>query len=248
MSDVQGFEFTIDRSSEEPLFTQLARSLGGAITSGRYRAGDRIPTEPELADLYGVSRITVRRAIDELSNDGMVVKRQGKGTYVRNRKVSPKIQHITSFTESTLASGMTPSATVLRREVLDSVPADVPDRAEFRGDRVLYIQRVHFADAAPIMIENNYYPASRYQYLVSEPLEGSLFETLGAHGVVVGGSENSYIDAVAATRAEAVHLAVPVGDPLFLFHREMLDADGGLIYVGRQYIAGSRYRFLYDLT
>ena len=247
MADMPQQELALDRMSMEPLFSQVEKSLNSAIASGKFLPGSRIPTEPELAEIYGVSRITIRRASDELCQHGILVKRQGKGTFVRERKMARKIEHAASFTESCKASGMVPSAAVLKREVLASVPSDFAGREEFAGDQIIYIQRIHYADGAPIMIENNYYPYSRYSFLLSEPLEGSLFEALAAHGVRIGGSQNSYIDAIASTRAQASLLSVLVGDPLFLLYREMLDKNGALIYIGRQYIAASRYRFFYDV-
>ncbi len=248
MVDIPREEITLDKMSVEPLFAQVEKSLNSAINSGRFLPGERIPTEPELAEIYGVSRITIRRAIDELCQHGILVKRQGKGTFVRERKMTRKIEHAASFTESCIASGMVPSAAVMKRELLKSVPSDIAARPEFGDDRILYIQRIHYADGAPIMIENNYYPYSRYSFLYSEPLVGSLFETLAAHGVEIGGSENSYIDAIAATRVHAAMLSILVGDPLFLLYREMLDKNNELIYIGRQYIAASRYRFFYDVN
>lgn len=239
-------DLSLDRTSVEPLFAQVVNSLNSAVSSGEFTAGERIPTEPELAQMYGVSRITIRRAIDELCQHGVLVKKQGKGTFVCERKVSRKIQHIASFSESCKASGMVPTATVMKRELLESVPPSIADRQEFVGNQILYVQRIHYADGVPIMIENNYYPYPRYEFLLSEPLEGSLFTVLAEHGIEVAGSENSFIDAIGATRAHAADLSVIVGDPLFMFYREMLDSKGALIYVGRQYICGSRYRFRYD--
>ncbi|SDN75993.1 hypothetical protein SAMN05216355_11312 [Actinomyces ruminicola] len=80
------------------------------------------------------------------------------------------------------------------------------------------------------------------------PLEGSLFEVPAEHGVRVGGSRNSYIDAPAATATQSELLQVLVGGPLFFFYREMLDDAGRLIYVGRRHIAAARRRFNYDIA
>ena len=66
-------DIALDKNSMEPLFAQVEKSLSAAITAGRFLPGERIPTEPELADMYGVSRITIRRAIDELCKHGMLV-------------------------------------------------------------------------------------------------------------------------------------------------------------------------------
>jgi GntR family transcriptional regulator len=247
MTDTPTQDVTLDRLSTEPLFTQVEKSLNSAIETGRFLPGEQIPTEPELAEMYGVSRITIRRAISELCQHGILVKRQGKGTFVQERKMSRKIEHITSFTESCKASGMTPTAAVMRREVLRSLPSEIPGRPELQNGRILYIKRIHYADGAPVMIENNYYPLPRYEFLMPEPLEGSLFETLAEHGVEIGGSENSYIDAIGATSEQASLLSILVGEPLFMFYREMLDEQGELIYVGLQHIVASRYRFAYDV-
>lgn len=246
MANTLTHRIRLDKLSAEALFVQVENSLNSAIESGGFLPGERIPTELELADIYGVSRITVRRAINELCQHGLLVKRQGRGTFVQERRMSRKIEHIASFTVSCGASGMVPTAAVLKRELLKSLPPGFPRRPEFENDQVLYIKRVHYADGVPIMIENNYYPNSRYSFLMSEPLEGSLFEKLTEHGIKVGGSENSYIDAIGATSDQAGLLSVRINDPLFAFYREMLDEHGGLIYVGLQHIVASRYRFAYN--
>lgn len=238
----------LDRQSTRPLFAQVMQSLRAAIDSGEFQPGGRIPTEPELATMYGVSRITIRRAIEELCEHGLLVKRQGKGTFVSQHKIAKKIEHISSFSESCRASGMTPSAKVLARTLLEDPPSAFTPPTELTDTQVLNIQRLHYADGVPIMIEDNYYPYSRLAFLEEAPLEGSLFEVLAEHGVRIGGSRNSYIDALAATSSQAELLQVLVGDPLFFFYREMLDDVGQLIYVGRQHITAARYRFNYDIA
>ena len=238
-------ETVIDRFGSEPLFTQVEHALYSAIDEGVLEPGERLPSELELSEYFGVSRITIRRAVSELCERGALIKRQGKGTFVRERKMSRKIEHVASFTESCLASGMRPSAVVKRREMLKSPPVDLITRSEIVNESVLYIQRMHFADGIPIMIENNYYPYSRFHFLMSEPLETSLFASLKERDVIVSGSENSYIDAVAASRDQAAQLSVLTGDPLFVLYLETLDQNGDLIYVGRQHIVANRYRFAY---
>lgn len=239
-------EIMLERTSTTPLFAQVAQRISTSIASGNLRPGQQIPTEPELATTFGVSRITIRRAIEELSERGLLLKKQGKGTFVRETKIGRKIEHISSFSESCRASGMTPSARVLHREVLEAPPSDM--EVDFGGQPVLYIRRIHYADGVPVMIENNYYPSLRLGFLATAPLEGSLFELLADRGVVIAGSRSSYIDALGATPAQAQLLDVLVGDPVFFLYREMLDSDGALVYVGRQHIAASRYRFTYDST
>lgn len=139
-------EISLERTSTKPLFAQVAQSLSAAIASGDFRPGQQIPTEPEPATTYGVSQITIRRAIEELCQHGLLIKRQGKGTFVRESKTARKIAHISSFSESCRASGMVPSAEVLRRELLDSPPPDAPPR---RGGLTRCARRTPASTACP---------------------------------------------------------------------------------------------------
>lgn len=236
----------LDHVSSQPLFSQVKAAILETIRRGDTKPGERIPPEPQLAETYGVSRITVRRAISDLCTTGYLVKRQGKGTFVKDRRVSRKIEHIASFTESCLASGMTPTARVTHRESVSALPMPVTPSTEFSTEGYLYIQRIHYADGTAVMIENNYYPRPRFDFLDDEPLEGSLFRTLGAHGIRICRGANSYLDADIASRETAEQLDILAGDPIFVFGREMLDSEGRLIYIARQLIAASRYRFVYD--
>ena len=90
----------IDKNSSLPLYHQIIKELKGQIKRNEYEAGQMIPSESELMGLYGVSRMTVRLAIDSLEKEGYVKKIQGKGTFVRESKMARKIEHISSFSES----------------------------------------------------------------------------------------------------------------------------------------------------
>src|ERR1035438_3486317 len=98
MANTLTHRIRLDKLSAEPLFVQVENSLNSAIESGEFLPGERIPTELELADIYGVSRITIRGAINELCQHGLLVKKQGRGTFVQERRMSRKIEHIASFT------------------------------------------------------------------------------------------------------------------------------------------------------
>ena len=97
------------------------------------------------------------------------------------------------------------------------------------------------------MIENNYYPCHKFSFLLTEPLDGSLYQLLrDRYNVHIAYSQNSYIDAVKATTEQSNLLHISPGDPLFMFHTEMFDNHNELIHVGYEYICGSKYRFCYD--
>ena len=237
----------LDRNSTTSLFTQIEADIRNNIESGTYKSGDKLPTENELIEMYHVSRITIRRAIDDLTKDGILVKKQGKGTFVKEKKIQRKISHTTSFTQSCLQSNLTPNSYVTLREVLNTADLAFEEKDIFHDDRVLFIQRVRIANDVPIMCENNYFPYSRFSFLKNEPLNESLFQLLETkYNIKVGAPKNSYIDLTTAGIEHANILKVTSGEPLFLLSTEMYDTKNQLIHLGKQYIVGSRYRFYLD--
>ncbi len=236
----------LNKESTTPLFEQVKEDISSKIKSGIYASGSKIPTELDLIKEYNVSRITIRRAIDDLCKLGVLIKRQGKGTFVQEKKIFRKIEHNTSFSDSCRANGMVPSASVIIRKVLTPDSKGIPAHNELKNDSVIYIQRVRSADDIPIMLENNYYPCSKYSFLLTDNLDGALYDVLKKHNIRLGCSQNSYIDALKASSEQAALLSISPGDPLFFLYTELYDIHNELVYVGCEYIVGARYRFSYE--
>ena len=237
----------LDADSTIPLFEQLENSLKDLIKSGSYQPGNRIPTEKELSQIYGVSRITIRRALDDLTKEGLLLKQQGKGTFVQNKKIMRKIQHTISFSHACKMNGMQPSSYVTKRELFQPHMINLQKEGIFGDDSVIFIQRLRLADNIPIMLENNYYSYTRFSFLLSEKLDGSLYELLNnKYHIKVGHPKNTYIDTLRAGVENAKLLKVSASEPLFLLYTEIYDTYDLLIHVGKQYIVGSKYRFNYD--
>lgn len=145
-----------------PLFEQVKEDISEKIKNGIYTAGHKIPTELELIEQYQVSRITIRRAIEELCKEGMLIKLQGKGTFVQEKKIFRKIEHTVSFSESCQANDMVPSASVTERKIMLAGDPEIPEHPAFEDNSVIFIQRVRSADNTPVMLENNYYLYDKY--------------------------------------------------------------------------------------
>ena len=237
-------QINLHKESTSPLFEQVKDDIYEKIKNGIYMAGHKIPTELELIDQYQVSRITVRRAIEELCKEGMLVKLQGKGTFVQEKRIFRKIEHTVSFSESCQTNGMVPSASVTERRIMLAGDPEVPEHSAFQDNSVIYIQRVRSADGSPVMLENNYY--DKYSFLLTESLDGSLYDLLQSKGVVIGCSQHSYIDAIKASGKHAALLDISPGDPLFLLYTELYDIQNELVYIGKQIIVASKYRFSYE--
>lgn len=227
-----------------PLYYQLKEQLTLSIKNGTFKPGSRIPAEPELREMYNVSRITVRRAVDELCKEGLLEKKRGKGTYVASPKIRRKIAHLMGFTEACATSGMTASGMLIRKDLVSRDEIDLEDDVLPDQKEWIYIQRIRYADKEPVMVENNYFPYPDYAFLMNEDLSGSLYGTLAKeHGILVTSSENSYIDLVVARGKTAGYLQVSGGTPLFYLHSEIYDQNENLIHIACQYISGDKYRF-----
>lgn len=237
----------LKEASLVPLYQQLLEEIKYSIDTGKYAYEEKIPTEPELSEKYGVSRITVRRAVDELCTEGYLVKKQGKGTFVCRPKLLRKIARtndVQGFSEACRLNNMVPGAKVTNLQI--SVAR--ADEAKFfrieENAKVLYSQRVRTADGIPIMLENNFFPYESFSYLEKEDLnEVSLFKTLKKHGVEVKETIKSTLEIVKAETDHAKLLDVAVGEPLFYMNAYFTDTKGEPVFIGRQYMVGSRYVF-----
>lgn len=236
----------LEKNSQLPLYAQLMKEIKDMIQNGQYKAGDQIPTEIELSQQYQVSRITVRRTIEELCMQGVLVKRQGKGTFVEAPKIYRMIEkdNNISFSESCHANGRKPSSHVLSCG-LEEAEEWQNNFLKLAGDKTLYhIERVLSADELPIIYEHIYIPAGYVPDLQVQKLEdGSLFRLL-REDYQINGSEKgrSTIEVKMASQSVAEHLRMNLGEPVMVLISYMNDSEENPLYISYEIIAGSRYR------
>lgn len=231
-----------------PLYQQVKEDIKAAIESGKYKPKEKIPAEPELSAEYSVSRITVRRAVEELCNEGYLVKMQGRGTFVSTPRIHRKMaggNRMESFSKTCRDTGMTPGARLLDRQI---VPMRADEREFFGCDEdglLLYIQRVRTADGQPIFEENLFFPYDEFKELMhAEWNDTSAFANI--HAVSGRWSDDTQRRTIEVTRASAEQaqtLNVPLGDPLLFMNVYFLDKQRKPLCIGRQYYVGSRYMF-----
>ena len=164
------FDDKTDRTdvSAVPLYQQVMDDLKGEIARGVYPAGSRIPSEMELAKSYGVGRVTVRRAIEELSRAGYLNRQQGRGTFVCAPKLKRKIRQkgdVQSFTEGCAANDMVPGARLVSRTVVAATREDAAFFGVEPGCELIVVERVRTADGIPVMLENNAFVLADHPYL-----------------------------------------------------------------------------------
>lgn len=240
-----------DGKAAIPLYQQVIDIIKNEINSGAYKAGARIPNEFELAESYKVGRVTVRRAIEELVQQGYLTKRQGKGTFVNAPKLKRKIRQkgdVQSFTEGCAANDMVPGARLVSRTVVAATHEDAAFFGVEPGCELIVVERVRTADGIPVMLENNAFVLADHPYLQTladkDLTDNSIFALVAEHsGRAPLKSDPCTVEIALADAQVAPLLEVPVGEPLFYMEAYFTDADERPLLLGRQKIVGSRYVF-----
>lgn len=224
-----------------PLYVQLMEELETSIRNGVYKPGDKIMTEAEMAKEYGVSLITVRKAVGSLMEKRLVVRKQGKGTFVTKPKYSRNMKKLQSFTEMCEQMGVKPGAQVLENRLI-MADKKVADRLGIEpGSNVVYISRLRLADGEPVQVEKSYFPL-KYAFLLEEDLNnGSMFECLKEKAGAKVASSEKMIELCRATAEEAALMDVKKGDYLLFVKSTAYDENGEPMYAGIQLINGDRF-------
>lgn len=227
-------------TSAEPLYRQLMAQIRGDIQTGVYPAESQIPSEQELCARYGVSRVTVRRAVKELTEEGLLRKHQGKGTFVCKPKICRDLRDINSFHASCEMQGVTAGTRVIRVQ-LAHADERTQRELELPDDRVVEIERVRTADGVPVMLETNCFPVA-YSDLLQADLRQSLYALLEARGVTPKRGIHE-ISLYYATAAQARLLEIDPGQALLLLREVVFDQRGAPLHTSHQLIRGDRFTF-----
>lgn len=233
-------DIRLDKMSPVPLYHQLARQLEGAVENGRLPKGEFLGNEIELAEVWRVSRPTVRRAIQELVDNGLLMRRRGIGTQVVNDQVRRKVK-LSSLFDDLREQGRAPTTRVL---VLERVPAtrDVAETLELAaGTDVIHIERCRSAGSIRLAILRNWLPADIVGDISAEALEnGGLYQLLRQRGIRPHYATQR-IGAVVASPAEAKTLDLAVGAPLLTMRRVMQSDSGVPVELGDHFYDAAHY-------
>ena len=227
--------------SSSPLYHQLMQRLSEDIERGTYPVGTRIPPEHQLEELYRVSRVTVRRALAELTAEGLLEKKQGKGTFVSTPRISQDLKSIHSFHDACKQNGFQGGTIVVHVRETGANGEDIRELNLREGDRVLDILRVRTADGVPVVLEENHFSMA-YSYLENENLAGSLYAILRDYGVEPKQASHD-ISMVFASEKQAELLNVEPGAPLMRLHEVVYDQKGRPLHNSLQLIRGDRFVF-----
>ena len=232
----------LQKSSQNPLYQQLMTRLRNDIDVGIYASGEKIPSEQQMCERYGVSRVTVRKAMLDLVQEGLLVRRQGKGTYVAEEKIKRDLLSITSFSNVCDKMGFTAHSKLISFNV--EIPsADERKKLELEDDEnVIEICRVRITGGEPVLLEINRYP-QRYQSILEDRELVSQYETLEKNGIIPSFAEHD-VSLGRATPFVSKYLPmVAEGEALLLLDEMVYDQHRHPLHTSRQWIRGERFVF-----
>ena len=152
----------LDRDSTSPLYLQLYTVLKNDLENGVYKKGERIPTEAELSQKYGVSRITLRNALDKLVRDNYLVRYRGRGTFVKSEKYTRSIAENLGFTEMCHRLGCTAGAKTIKSVIENATKEDIEELQLAEGANVFVLERIRYMNNVPVALECGRYTDQYY--------------------------------------------------------------------------------------
>ena len=236
----------LDRSGPVPLYYQISSRLEQAIRDQTLPAGSRLENEVALASRLGLSRPTIRRAIQDLVDQGLLVRRRGLGTTVANRKVHRKFE-LTSLYDDLVKSGQTPRTEVRLLEVRRAPDHVAEALGVPAGLDVTWIERLRHAGGEPLAIMHNAVPLDLLPLCAEDLVRCGLYELLRAAGHVPRMASQT-VGAKSATAAEARLLGDSRGAPMLTMVRTAWDASGRAVEYGAHVYRASRYSFELTLS
>ena len=240
---------TLKRGAPEPLYHQLKTALLREIEGGRWRPGERLPTEDALIKRFHVSKITVRQALRDLSQLGYIRREQGRGTFVQGPPLEEGPRELKSFTGEMQGHGFVATSRVLEQGVIPA-PPDIAARLDVpAGTPVFRLRRLRLADGEPMGLQDACIPLHLVPGIEAFVFaEASLYEMLGSRYGLYPAAARETHQAVLVAEDVAPLLRVAPGSPALTAERLTTLADGRPLEYVHSVMRGDRYKLVLDLT
>jgi len=200
----------------KPKYIQLVEIIKHEILTGKFKGGDKLPSENELKKEYDVSSTTVRKCIDILRNYGLITREQGVGTFVSERPVERSLEKILSFTKNMEQVGLEPTTQVLEKKIIKAYGKYIDRLGVKRGENIFRLKRLRFGSGTPMMLETRYIHLGLCPEISGEDLSGSLYDIYEKHYGITLFNAKQHLKIVFLKEKEAWLLECKVGDPSFL--------------------------------
>jgi GntR family transcriptional regulator len=239
--------FKIDHSSKLPLYELIEQNFHDLILRDQLKTGDPIPPEYDLVEYYGVSRMTLRRALENLARQGWIVRQQGIGTFARKPITTRIAPSRLSFTEQMRFIGRQPSSRLISLKVVKATQEVATSLNIREGELAVEISRVRLADHEPILLEITYLSQERFPGLENATnLEtGSLYETLRTEYGMNVVNMHQTLEPVLLDSQDAALLEAEAGTPAIMSEVISFSADGQPIEYTWSITSGSKCKFYF---
>ncbi|MBU3137837.1 GntR family transcriptional regulator [Clostridium gasigenes] len=230
-----------------PLYYQIKGFLEKKIIDEEYSQGDILPSELELQETFNVSRITVRQAINDLVNEGYLLKTRGKGTSVIFNKIEEPLSRIMSFTEEMRMKGLEPSTKFIKIDIVKSNKLIAKKINITEGEEVYKIERLRYVNNQPMVLFITYLKRELNLSLDIDQYTGSLYELLNEKNGIVVSKTKEYFEAVAVDKDIRGHLKIEEGTPVLKRTRISFDSNGNNLEYTICYYRADKYRYLVEI-
>jgi GntR family transcriptional regulator len=241
------FNYCVDKSSPIPYYFQIEEWIRGLIAGGQLKPGDMLMNEISLSEQLGVSRMTVRQALNNLTNEGVLVRQRAKGTFIAPPRAQVPFarDQLRSLTEEVAATGRQVYSRVLTQELQPPTGEMQRELHIAPADRLILIRRLRYVEEGPVTIENTYHPYNRFPELLTIDLnDQSIYSILEEkfHARPVEAIDT--IVAGIASGEEARLLEIEIGAPVMRYKRVAFDATGRPMEFTRAIYRADRYQFV----
>lgn len=233
--------------SSKPLYYQLEKCIQNDIIKGKYHPGEKMPTEEELGKLYNISRITVRRALQNLCDNGLLERKQGKGTFVTYNKRALELTKGYGFKSELSRLGHVVKHVVVEKKY---VRADnkIAEKLQIKeGDMVVFVKRILYDDGTPFAIDEVTYSADKFPEVMDLLTnDASFYDILIEKYDVVFSRSVLEMNVILADYSLSSLLQCTVGEPLFDINKIAYDDKGKPVHLSRSYVMSDRVTYIID--
>lgn len=232
----------IDKTSAMPFYQQVAFLIKQDIENEVYGVGSRIPSELELGQMYDVSRIVVRQAVELLMNDGFLIKKRGKGTYVSMPQIVETFLASGSFSKSLRLQGIEPKTEVVSKAVMDTSKFPF-DASELGSESGVLIERLRYADDKAVIFEQDYFSES-YKFLLDADLTSSpIMQIIRDETGIIASSFEDIIEVSGYDSRVYKFLNVSRSSNVLKVFQKVLTQNNEVVYINIQFINTDLYKY-----
>ncbi|MGX7419795.1 GntR family transcriptional regulator, LSA1692 subfamily [Carnobacterium gallinarum] len=225
------------------IYLEVSDQIRSRISDGTYSSAQKLPSEYELAKEYAVSRLTVRKAIDELIKQDILIKYKGKGTYIMTQqKIQSGRGGLQGFTEAAKAYGLSSETKVIEFKKIKNIPEEVQKTLELEtGQEVYHIKRLRIANQEPMTVEDMYIAKKYLPTITKKMAVESLFHLIEKEIAIAYSHQE--VEAILVDEAMGQLLQIDVGQPMLLVHSVTFSVTGIPILYDTSYYRADKYTF-----